>query len=79
MTTYPLNTPAWLWEAYKATVPNSQTLDEPLHEHIAERVAADRRVDDEDRQRAAAFLDQEAADELGDSATARADGRGDRR
>lgn len=38
MTGYNLNTPAWLWEAYKATVPKSRTLDEPLHDHMAERV-----------------------------------------
>lgn len=56
MTTYPLDTPDWLWEAYKETVSHAETLDEPLKSDIAERVAASNAVDPDTRERAEAYL-----------------------
>lgn len=59
MTSYHLTTPDWLWEAYKQTVSQAETLDEPLHEEMARRVAEHDLVDDAARDRATDFLEQE--------------------
>lgn len=76
MTGYNLNTPAWLWEAYKETFSKSRTLEEPLHDHMATRVADEPGIDPEVRQRAEVFLGVEDVAELGSETSARADGRG---
>lgn len=62
MTSYHLTTPDWLWEAYKETVSQAETLDEPLHEEMARRVAEHDLVDQETRARAASFIEAEEVD-----------------
>lgn len=57
MPEYRLNTPEWLWDAYKATVTRDQNLDEPIRKQITERVAASEQVDPDKRRRAEEFLE----------------------
>lgn len=57
MPEYRLNTPEWLWTAYKSTVTRDQNLDEPLRKQIAHRVAASEHVDPEARDRAEQLLE----------------------
>lgn len=56
MTSYIIDPDSWLWEAYKETVPQSRTLDEPIIEYLAERVADDPRVEPELQHRAEQYL-----------------------
>jgi len=56
MTTYQLDIPDWLWEAFKETVPQSETLNDPIEASVAERVAGHDLVDDELQDRAEAYL-----------------------
>jgi len=60
MTTYQLDVPDWLWDGYKQTVSQSETLNDPLEAEIAARVASTDAVDDELRDRADAYLNGDA-------------------
>jgi hypothetical protein len=55
MTTYRLDVPDWLWDAYKDTVTQSETLNDPLEAQIAARVA-DNHPDSELQDRAEGYL-----------------------
>lgn len=57
MTTYPFTAEPWLWAAYRSTVSQDQTLDEPLRECVLERVA-DEHDDPAIRNRAQELLEE---------------------
>jgi hypothetical protein len=56
MTTYQLDIPDWLWDGFKQTVSQSETLNDPIEVLLAERVASNDLVDDELQDRAEAYL-----------------------
>ena len=56
MTTYQLDVEDWLWDGFKQTVSQSETLNDPIEVLLAERVASNDLVDDELQDRAEAYL-----------------------